>query len=53
MFTQHDVGGKVFRSPAVEQRGCLGSELFENIAHRTSLLRVKRQIRHNLNYPIR
>jgi hypothetical protein len=29
MFTQHKVGGKVLGGPAVEQRGCVGSEFFK------------------------
>ena len=43
-LTQHDVGGEVLRGPALEQRGHVGAELFEEIAKRKALLRVKRRI---------
>jgi hypothetical protein len=45
-LTQHDVGGEVFGSPAVEQRGYVSPEFFEQIAQFKALLRVKRKTFH-------
>jgi hypothetical protein len=40
------VGGEVFCSPALEQRGNVSPEIFEEITQRTALLGVKRKILH-------
>src|SRR5262245_59370497 len=45
-LAQHEVGGEVLCSPALEQRGNLSPELFEKIAKRKALLPVKRKITH-------
>ena len=45
-LTQHEVGGEVARSPALDQRGYVSPELFEEIAKRKALLRVERKTTH-------
>jgi hypothetical protein len=52
-LTQHDVGGEVVRCPALEQRGYVAAELFEEIAQCKALLRVKRKILHIPMVPTR
>jgi hypothetical protein len=45
-LAQHEVGGKVPRSPALEQSGNVSPQLFEKIAKCKALLRVERKITH-------
>ena len=45
-LTQHDVGGKVFGSPVVEQCGYVSPEFFEKIAQCKALVRAKRKTLH-------
>lgn len=45
-LAQHEVGSKVLRGPALDQRGSLGPELVEELTKCKALLRVKRKITH-------
>jgi hypothetical protein len=41
-LAQQEVGGKVPRGPALDQRGNVSPDLFEKMAKSNALLRVKR-----------
>ena len=46
MFSQHEVGGEIVSSPALEQCGNGRTELVEEITQLKALLRVERNISH-------
>ena len=46
VFSQHEMGGEVVTSPALDQGGNGRTELLEEIAKLKALLRVKRNISH-------
>jgi hypothetical protein len=45
-FAQHEVGGQIVSSPALEQCGSGRTELIEEITQLMALVRVERNIRH-------